>query len=436
MIFQTIKLLQNMQGQDAITKLFQGMYASTLTASQVDCGTLIISLCHPCLFPCFADYIDYDTRHTIRLGVTYCNNIAALLIVAYAVYSVTCLFMTERASFASDPGQTVCSLDSSHDATVGVPPTNYKSDWQLYEEEMMEWFHSQGSSFIAFSDKDLARQRWLRVEEETIKWFHSRDKTLSLFSLNHHQAIQGLLARQRWLRIEKETIDWLNSRDRSLPLFSLNHHHTIQGLLAEQRRKEQERKEQEHKEQERKDQERREQRRKVQQRRERWRKEQERKEQERRELNRQFFEGAHKEMLKSIQDGTFPWAVKFNPDDPITPLMRQHNEEVLKQRKEIGAVADSESLSQALSHENVEEIAVVSTDEENEAITAVDEAEDDCRSVEEAELLASAQTVVTKELVRRSPRLAALPRVEYCATRKSVRRSARISKLARVDYKE
>ena len=173
MIFQTIKLLQNMQGQDAITKLFQDMYASALTASQVDCGTLIISLCHPCLFPCYADYIDYDTWHTIRLGIAYCHNIAALLIAAYAVYNVTCLFMTERASFASDPGQTVCSLDSSHDVTVGVPPTNYKSDWQLYEEEMMKWFHGQGSSFIAFSDKDLARQRWLRIEEETIKWFHS-----------------------------------------------------------------------------------------------------------------------------------------------------------------------------------------------------------------------------------------------------------------------
>ena len=59
-------------------------------------------------------------------------------------------------------------------------------------------------------------------------------------------------------------------------------------------------------------------------------------------------------MLKSIQDGTFPWTVKFNPDDPITLLMHQHNEEVLKQRKEISAVADSESLSQALSHENVD----------------------------------------------------------------------------------
>ena len=270
MTFQIIKLLQNMQGQDAITKLFQGMYASVLTASQVDCGTLIISLCHPCLFPCSADYIDYDTWHTIRLGVTYCHNI---------VYSVTRLFMTERASFASDPGQMVCSLDSLHDEIVGVPPTNYKSDWQLYEEEMMEWFHGQGSSFIAFLDKNLALRRWLRVEEETIKWFHSRDKTLSLFSHNHHQTIQGILARQWWLHIKEETINRLNSRDRSLPLFSLNHHHTIQGLLAEQRRKEQERKEQEHKDQEHKDQERREQRRKVQQRQEKWRKEQQRKEQ-------------------------------------------------------------------------------------------------------------------------------------------------------------
>ena len=140
-------------------------------------------------------------------------------------------------------------------------------------------------------------------------------------------------------------------------------------------------------------------------------------------------------MLKSIQDGTFPWPVKFNPDDPITPLMRQHNEEVLKQRKEIGAVSDSESLSQALSHENVEEIAVVSTDEENEAITAVDEAEDDCRTVEEAELLASTQTVFTKEPVQRSPCLAALSRVEYCAARKSVRRSLQLAKLARVGYR-
>ena len=81
-------------------------------------------------------------------------------------------------------------------------------------------------------------------------------------------------------------------------------------------------------------------------------------------------------------------------------------------------------------------ITVISTDEENEAITAVDEAEDDCRTMEEAELLASAQTVVTKEPVRRSPRLAALPRVEYCATRKSVRCSPRLAKLARVGYKE
>ena len=75
----------------------------------------------------------------------------------------------------------------------------------------MKWFHSQGSSFSTVLDKDLARQQWLRVEEETIKWFHSQDKTLSLFSHNHHQTIQGLLARQRWLRIEEETIDWLNS---------------------------------------------------------------------------------------------------------------------------------------------------------------------------------------------------------------------------------
>ena len=44
--------------------------------------------------------------------------------------------------------------------------------------------------------------------------------------------------------------------------------------------------------------------------------------------------------------------------------------------------------------------------------------------------------VVTKELVRRSPRLAALPRVEYCATRKSVRCSPRLAKLAQVSYKE
>ena len=363
-----------MQGQDAITKLFQGMYASALTAWLVDCGTLIISLCHPCLFPLLTDYIDYDTWHTIRLGVAYCNNIAALLIAAYAVYSVTRLFMTERASFASDPGQAVCSLDSSHDEIVGVPPTNYKSDWQLYEEEMMEWFHGQGSSFIAFSDKDLARQRWLRVEEETIKWFHSRDKTLSLFSHNHRQTIQGLLARQRWLRIEEETIDWLNSRDRSLPLFSLNHHHTIQGLLAEQRRKEQERKEQEHKEQERKDQERKEQerkeqqrkdqerrekRRKVQQRIEQWRKERQRKEQQRRDLTRQWFEGAHKEMLKSIQDGSFPF--KFNQDDSITPLVRhQSNEEVLEERckeqrgRDSDLVADNKSLSQAVSNDKVD----------------------------------------------------------------------------------
>ena len=84
----------------------------------------------------------------------------------------------------------------------------------------------------------------------------------------------------------------------------------------------------------------------------------------------------------------------------------------------------------------MEEIAVVSTDKENEAITAVDEAEDDCRSMEEAKLLASAQTVVTKEPVRRSPHLAALLRVEYCATRKSVCRSPRLAKLARVGYKE
>ena len=102
-----------------------------------------------------------------------------------------------------------------------------------------------------------------------------------------------------------------------------------------QQRLEKWRKEQQRKEQERKDQERKDQERKVQQRLEKWRKEQQRKEQERRELTRQFFEGAHKEMLKSIQDGTFPWTVKFNPDDPITPLMHQHNEEVLKRTKRL-----------------------------------------------------------------------------------------------------
>ena len=63
-------------------------------------------------------------------------------------------------------------------------------------------------------------------------------------------------------------------------------------------------------------------------------------------------------------------------DDSITPLKHhQSNEEVLNQRKEIRPVADNESLSQALSHEKVKEIAVISTDAENEAITAVDEAE-------------------------------------------------------------
>ena len=99
----------------------------------------------------------------------------------------------------------------------------------------------------------------------------------------------------------------------------------------------------------------------MQQRREQWRKEQQPKEQQRRDLTRQWFEGAHKEMLKSIQDGTFPWTVKFNQDDSITPLVRhQSNEEVLEERckeqrgRDSDLVADNKSLSQAVSNDKVD----------------------------------------------------------------------------------
>ena len=99
-------------------------------------------------------------------------------------------------------------------------------------------------------------------------------------------------------------------------------------------------------------------------------------------------------------------------------------------------------LFQALSQEFVEvevevtnDLPVVPDDGQEEATIADDELAGDYGSAEEAELVERTQTA-TQARVRRSPRIAALQRVDYSATRRSVRRSPRLARLPRVDYKE
>ena len=97
-------------------------------------------------------------------------------------------------------------------------------------------------------------------------------------------------------------------------------------------------------------------------------------------------------------------------------------------------------LFQALSQEFVEvevtnDLPVVPDDGHEEATIADDELAGDYGSAEEAELVERTQTA-TQARVRRSPRIAALQRVDYSATRRSVRRSPRLARLPWVDYKE
>ena len=100
-------------------------------------------------------------------------------------------------------------------------------------------------------------------------------------------------------------------------------------------------------------------------------------------------------------------------------------------------------LFRALSQEFVEvevevtnDLPVVPDDGQEEATIAVDELAGDYGSAEEPELVERTQTAATQARVRRSPRIAALQRVDYSATRRSVRRSPRLARLPRVDYKE
>ena len=102
-------------------------------------------------------------------------------------------------------------------------------------------------------------------------------------------------------------------------------------------------------------------------------------------------------------------------------------------------------LFQALSQEFVEveveveatnDLPVVPDDGQEEATIADDELAGDYGSAEEAELVERTQSAVKQARVRRSPRIAALQRVDYSATRRSVRRSPRLARLPRVDYKE
>ena len=98
-----------------------------------------------------------------------------------------------------------------------------------------------------------------------------------------------------------------------------------------------------------------------------------------------------------------------------------------------------EPLSQAPSQEIVEVVMndlPVVPDDGQEATIAVDELAGDYGSAEEAELVERTQTAGKQAQVRRSPRIAALQRVDYSATRRSVRRSPRLARLPRVDYKE
>ena len=102
-------------------------------------------------------------------------------------------------------------------------------------------------------------------------------------------------------------------------------------------------------------------------------------------------------------------------------------------------------LFQALSQEFVEvevevevtkDLPVVPDDGQEEATIADDELAGDYGSAEEAELVERTQSAVKQARVRRSPRIAALQRVDYSATRRSVRQSPRLARLPRVDYKE
>ena len=82
------------------------------------------------------------------------------------------------------------------------------------------------------------------------------------------------------------------------------------------------------------------------------------------------------------------------------------------------------------------DLPVVPDDGQEEATIADDELAGDYGSAEEAELVERTQSAVKQAWVRRSPRIAALQRVDYSATRRSVRRSPRLARLPRVDYKE